>query len=131
MFARIFILIVILLQQMVIGSMSVSGKISEDITFLHKPFPVPPSMRAIIQVDVTYAISSVRRQGIDPVMGIYTTKEHVNIQKQCVHIRYGQLKNSFLHRPIRLDNNNNNRLFLSFVFTIFRGFFVLCRIITI
>ena len=90
---------------MVIGSMSISGKISEDITFLHKPFPVPPSKRAIKEVDVSYPISSVRKQGIDLVMGFYTTNDHIDIQKQCVHIRYCQLKNSFLHRQIRLDDS--------------------------
>ena len=102
---NILILLVILTQQGAAGSISVSGVISEDITFLHKTFPVSPSMRAIIEVDVTYPISSVRKQGIDPVMGIYTTNDHINIQKQCIHIRYGQLKNSFLHRPIRLDDS--------------------------
>ena len=40
-------------------SMSVSGVISKDITFLHKRFPVPPSMRAIIEVDVSYPINSI------------------------------------------------------------------------
>ena len=32
----------------------VSGVISEDVTFIHKTFSVPPSMRAIIQVYVFY-----------------------------------------------------------------------------
>ena len=35
-----------------IHSMTISGVITEDITFLHKPFPVPPSIRAIIEVDL-------------------------------------------------------------------------------
>ena len=59
--ARSCILLAILTQGKLICSMSISGEISEDITFLHilnKAFPVPPSMRAIIQVDVSFPESS-------------------------------------------------------------------------
>ena len=63
---------------------SVSGEISEDITFLHKTFPVPLSMRAIIEVNVSYPDISRLQKGHYLRVGIYTTKDHVNIIKQCV-----------------------------------------------
>ena len=58
----------------------VSGSVSEDIM-------VPPSVRAIIEVDVSYLINSNRWGTILPVMGIYTTKDHINIREQCTHSR--------------------------------------------
>ena len=71
---------------------SISGKISQDITFLHKMFPVPPSKRAIIEVHLSYTISSVRMQGNQPIMGIYATKDDVNIKKQCPHTERSQMQ---------------------------------------
>ena len=83
-------------------SLSIFGEISKDITFLHKVFPVPPSTRAIIEVDVSYPINSIG----NPFMGIYTTLDHINIRKQCTYIRYGQLANANLHPRIRLDESD-------------------------
>ena len=97
-------MLVILTQQMVMRSISISGKISEDITFLHKMFPVPPSKRAIIEVDVSYPNSSDRIH--NPIMGIYTTHNHVNIKKQCSYVQYSQLGNQVLHPTIRLDESD-------------------------
>ena len=81
---------------------SVSGEISEDITFLHKTFPVPPSMRAIIHVDVSYP---ERMQEYYPMMGVYTTPDHINIKNQCTRIEYGQLGNKNLHPGLTSDQN--------------------------
>ena len=87
--------------QKVPGSISISSDITEHITFLHKTFPVPPSMRAIIEVDVSYPNSSDRIH--DLIMGIYTTYNHVLIIKQCSYVQYTQLGNQGLHPTIRLD----------------------------
>ena len=75
----------------------ISGDISEDITFLHKTFPVSPSIQAIIHVDVYDPNLSLTDQGHYRILGIYTTEDHVNIKKQCADIRYGQLGNKKLH----------------------------------
>ena len=83
---------------------SISGEISEDVTFILKRFPVPPSIRAIIEVDVYDTVSSLRPTY--PMMGIYTTNNHVNIEKQCTYLRYGQLGNQNLHIRIRNDRSN-------------------------
>ena len=106
MIVRDFILLIILIQCKLIHSVSVSTKLSTDATFLHKAFPVPLSIRAIIEVDVSYLINSVRRQGIDPVKGIYTTEKHINIKNECTHIRCGQLANEHLHPRIRENDSN-------------------------
>ena len=85
--------------------MSISGEISDDVTFVHKTFPVPPSTRAIIEVKVSYPIKSVGRKGTDPIMGIYTTQDHVNIKEQCTQIWYGQVRNKDLHFHIRREQD--------------------------
>ena len=103
---RILILLVISVHQKLAGSVSISGEISENITFLHKTFRVPPSTRAIIEVDGSYPESSVRRQGYNPMIGIYTTEDHVNIKKHCTQVSYGQVISTNLHRPIRIDESD-------------------------
>ena len=103
---RIFILLAIIGQPIVIGSVSISGKITEDITFLLKTFPVPQSMRAIIEIDVSYADSPLRKQGHYPRMGIYTTVDHINIKKRCTYIPFGQLANDHLHPRMTLDESD-------------------------
>ena len=82
---------------------SVSGSIadSEDVTFIHETFPVPPSKRAKIGVDV-YPPNHIPF----PVwIGIYTTRDHVNIKRQCTESVYGQVKNRDLHLEIGSPQN--------------------------
>ena len=86
--------------------MSISGIISENITFLHKTFPVPPSKRAIIKVNAFYPISSIGNPFIGtqdhlPVLEIYTTERNVNVKSQCTSIKYGQLGNGNLKIRLR------------------------------
>ena len=101
---RIFILLVVVSTQFkLICSTSISGVISEDITFLHKQFPVPPSMRAIIEVDAAFPDIFIKQQEHCPAIGIDTTDNHTNIKKQCTDLEYGQLANQNLHPKIRND----------------------------
>ena len=86
-------------------SVCVSGEISDDVTFIHKRFPVPPSKGAIIEVHVSYPLQSIREQGQNPTIGIYTTNNHANIREQCTHTRYGQLGNQNMHTEITLDES--------------------------
>ena len=67
-------------------------------------FPVPPSIRAIIEVDVSFP--EFEWPNLHPVLGIYTTKYHINIKKQCTHVRYGQLLNENLHLKMRKDRGH-------------------------
>ena len=78
---RLLILLAVFGQPKCSYSTSISGEISEDVTFLHKTFPVPPFRT-------------------DLMMGIYTTEDHVNIQNQCTQTRYGQLGNKHLHQTL-------------------------------
>ena len=86
-----------------------SGVISEDMTFIYHQFPVPPSVRAIIEVDVSYPINSIGMQGTDPVLGIYTTNSHINIGKECTQNFYGQLLNRELH-PVLTTEDESHKL---------------------
>ena len=108
----IFICVVIVLQWNVSYSISISDEISEDITFIHRTFAAPPSLQAMIKVDVSYPESSVLQQNNNPIMGIYTSNNHVNIKKKCEQFRWGQLKNDILQSRIRLDKSDIRPRFL-------------------
>ena len=102
---RIFVVLIVSMQFKFTCSVTTSffGVISEDITFLHKTFPVPPSIRAIIEVDAAFPDISIRQQGHCPATGIYTTDNHTNIKKRCTYLEFGQLANGNLHPKIRND----------------------------
>ena len=87
-----------------------SGEINEDVNFLHKTFPVPPSTRATIEVKVLVPNKLLRKPRRFPVMGIYTTTDHINIKKQCTHVRYGQLLNRDLHPGLTLHRYRSRSL---------------------
>ena len=72
---------------------SISGEILENVTFIHKTFPVPPSDGAIIQYDVHFQMMRPF-----PTLGIYTTPDHVNIQRKCTYRSYGQVRNTAMHQ---------------------------------
>ena len=59
---------------------------------------------------MSYPVNSVRMKGNSPVMGIYTTKDHINIEKQCIHTRYGQLRNRGLYQELTLDQQQSRKL---------------------
>ena len=110
--SKVYVLLVAFVQLKLSHShkISVSGEVSNNVTFLHKTFPVPPSMRAIIDVNVSYPISSVMMPGNYPILGIYTTKEHVNIEKQCTQKLYGQLLNRELHHGITTEKDHSGKV---------------------
>ena len=104
---RISTLCVILLTQYSASATSVSGVISKDIRFFHEPFPVPPSKRAIIGIDLVYSDTGL---SIQPSIGIYTTCDHVNIRKRCRQSSIGQLANRELHRHVELGRYKHRSL---------------------
>ena len=84
---------------------SISGRISKDVTFIHEVFPVPSAKRAIIEYEVHF--NSIYDRGL--TMGIYTTQDHANIQNQCTKTRYGQLGNKQLHPAMNTDLRTCNK----------------------
>ena len=106
----IFILLVVTTKWTWCVTTSISGVISEDVTFIHKTFPVPSSKRAIIEVYVSFPYRYIVQRRKYPLMGIYTTKDHINIKKQCTSIWYGQLVNENLHFRIRKDRGHLQKL---------------------
>ena len=104
-----FIVLIVSMQFKLASSVttSISGVISEDIIFLHKTFPVSPSMRAIIEVDAAFPDIFIKQQGNCPAIGIYTTDNHTNIKKRCTYLDYGQLANGNLHPNIRNDEGRD------------------------
>ena len=75
---------------------SVSASVSEDENFIHETFPVEPSKSAIIGIDIFLP----NRIPFPVWLGIYTTEDHVNIEKQCTESVYGQVRNRDLHLEI-------------------------------
>ena len=63
--ARIFIVLLVSTHFKWINSFttSISGEISADLTFIHKRFPVLPSKRAIMHVDLYDPVGSFRLYG--------------------------------------------------------------------
>ena len=94
----------------------VSGVISDDLTFIHKTFSVPPSERAIIKVDLLVPSSSIRILRRYPMIGIYTTQDHINIRKQCIYRPYGQLLNRDLHPELTMNQNRSAPLTCELVY---------------
>ena len=80
---------------------SVSRVISKNVTFIHETFAAPPSMRAIIEVDVYYNNDFSRRYPI--ILGIYSRQDHVNIGKRCTYSKYGQFRNTDMHASISVN----------------------------
>ena len=95
---RIFVVLVFFSTQLKLicsFTTSIAGEISDDVRFIYKTFPVPPSKRAIIEVNVSFPERYIVEQNQYPRMIIYTTKDHINIRsnKQCTQVGYGQLGN--------------------------------------
>ena len=82
---------------------SVAGSVSENVTFIHGMFPVEPSKRAKIQVDVF--LQNLRSP--DVCMEIHTTQDDVNIKRQCTERLYGQVRNRDLHACLIEDSGND------------------------
>ena len=108
--------LIVLTQWKFSHSLTIYGQISNNVTYIHKSFTVPPSMRAIIEVSVSYPVrvyyykSHRRYYPYYPVLGIYTTVDHINIRSQCIHTKYGQLLNFNLHPGITLDRHQSRPL---------------------
>ena len=98
--ARIYITLLVFTQLNWIYSMTISGSVSDDVEFIYKTFPVQSSMGASIEVDVYYPHNSSTPY---PILGIYTTRDHVNVKVKCAFKRYGQLGNYNLHPGITMD----------------------------
>ena len=70
--SKLFFLVAAFVQVKLTQSLrrTVSGEFFENVTFIHKTFPVPPSTRAIIEVNVSYPDSFAKTY---PILGIYTS----------------------------------------------------------
>ena len=108
---KLFFFVAVLVQLKLTQSQSpkrtVSGEIFENVTFIHKTFQVPPSTRAIIEVDVSYPDSFAKTY---PILGIYTTQDHLNLKRKCSMLRYGQLGNYNLHPGITMNQHESRPL---------------------
>ena len=74
---------------------SMSGEISEDLKFIHKTFPGPAAKRVTIEYNVRFYYHTWWDYLI---LGIYTTPDKVNIEKNCTYRSYGQLRNRAMHK---------------------------------
>ena len=85
-----------------IHSLSVSGRIENDTTFFYRKIPTDsPLSSATIDYTVTFPI------GLEYVnFGVYTTKDHINLQKRCTYHMYEQLGNKKMQTE--LDHHRNS-----------------------
>ena len=77
-----------------------SHTISEDTTWYYKQLTTEPSLITEIQFSIVSidAPHTLR-------FNLYTTKDHINIEKKCSFQAYGQLFNEHLWVPLRPTNN--------------------------
>ena len=81
---------------------SISGEVLEDVTFIYNTFPGPPSRKVTIEYSVSFYFS----RHVDYfILGIYTTPDHVNIQKNCTNRFYGQVRNTAMHQYFGYEHN--------------------------
>ena len=85
-----------------------SDDISQDVDFLHRTFPVPPSKRVVINFTVFYTIDSYSPH---PILGIYTTR--VNTEKRCINKNYLQLGNKNLYETLSSKRGASGPLYCS------------------
>ena len=110
---KIYNMLLVLTQCKWTLSVTVSRSVSEDVNFIYEQFPAPPSTRAIIEVDVYYPVDGYYENlnsWYFPVLGIYTTQDHINIRTECSLNIYGQLLNYDLHPSITLDRDASRTL---------------------
>ena len=74
-------------------SVTVTGKITEDRSFYYRKFPAPPSKSAKIEYINTFSNDYVD-------LHMYTTEDHINIEKKSSFVDYGQLRNSFMNKQL-------------------------------
>ena len=83
-------------------SLSVSGRIENETTFFYRKIPTDsPKSSATIDYAVTFPIS------VEYVnLGVYTTNDHINLQKRCTYHMYEQLGNKKMQTE--LDHHSNS-----------------------
>ena len=77
----------------------ISGIVEENnIKFYHIKLTNISSTSITIGFSVNYTLANMH----DPyvVIDIYTTEDHINVQRQCSFLHYGQLLNDELHIPL-------------------------------
>ena len=84
---------------------SISGSVSDDVTFLHKMFPVPPSSNMIVEMDISYP-----EIYDSPMIKLHTTEDHFDIRTQCIPGQYGQLREYGLHPGLIMGKSLSGRL---------------------
>ena len=85
-------------------SLSVSGRIENETTFFYRKIPTDsPTSSATIDYAVTFLIS------VEYVnLGVYTTNDHINLQKRCTYHMYEQLGNKKMQTELDYHSNSCN-----------------------
>ena len=79
-----------------IVAVSISGTIEDDISFYYEELPSEPSTFATIEFSVWPSSEYVDFQ-------LYTTSNHVNIERNCLFRTYSQVYNKGMHRHFNRD----------------------------
>ena len=98
--ARLCMLLVLLLHCNFSHSVHIFGTITENIKFFYRKLPVSPSVRVIIEFNISYSQQNLGNNY--PSMGIYTSYPKLNIENRCSYQQFGQLRNENLHPFLRV-----------------------------
>ena len=91
----------------------ISGEVSEDVAFIHKTFlPGPVAKRVTIEYNVSFYYRTYLGYLI---LGIYTTQDQVNLEKNCTYKDYGQVGKTAMHQDLgswhtHCERRENNTL---------------------
>ena len=87
-----------------IRTFSITGTVSDDLSFFYKEFPTSASQSATIRCGISYVLTN----SSDYVnFYLYTTKSHANLDAKCSSKYYGQVRNKAMHQVFNLKRKRH------------------------
>ena len=91
------VLCLLFLQLCSISALTFSGTINENTTFFYRRFPTFASKLVTMEYNITYKKHLL---AYFPILYIYTTEDHNDLQTKCISSDYGQLRNEDFWIPL-------------------------------
>ena len=96
-------LVLVLTSNSAVSSVTVEGEITDDRSFYYRKLPAPPSKSARIEYTIMFPGDYVD-------LHIHTTEDHINIDKQCSFLPYGQFFNFRMHQELKQGQCNKGNI---------------------
>ena len=73
---RLYIILLVLTQRKWTHSIAICGSVSEDVNSIYEKFPLPSSMRAIIEVDVLLVLQKSKQLVLPNIGNLYHQRSY-------------------------------------------------------